>query len=67
MEEFGKKCKNIIKDSDNIIIYEISDELLDEVYKINKKKVKVKDEDKNNNNKEYDLKNNNIEKECIIF
>ena len=66
MKDFGTKCKNVIKDNENVLIYEISDELLDEVYKKNKKKVKLVEDDKNNNNGE-DLKNNNIEKECIIF
>ena len=66
MEEFGTKCKNIIKDNENVLIYEIDDELLDEVYKKNKKKIKLIEGEKNNNNNGENLKNNN-EKECFIF
>ena len=65
MNEFGNKSK-IIKNNDSFFIYEINDEILDEIIKINKKKIQLFEKD-NNDKKKEEIKNDDSMKECIIF
>ena len=64
MKEFNTKAVSINKDNENILIYEISQEILDEIIKKNKKKLILSEENKSVNEKE--LKSDDIN-ECIII
>ena len=64
MKEFNTKAVNINKDNENILIYEISQEVLDEIIKKNKKKLILSEEKKPINEKE--LKSEDIN-ECLII
>jgi hypothetical protein len=66
MKEFGKKSTISNENKDIFFIYEISDELLDNVIKINKKKIKLTDNEQDIKDSEK-VKADDIEKECIIF
>ena len=63
MKEFNIKAKNINKDDENILIYEVEQETLDEIIKKNKKKIILSEEDKNKNENEIKKDVN----ECQIF
>ena len=64
MKEFNTKAASINKDNENILIYEISLEVLDEIIKKNKKKLILSEEKKSINEKELKIEDIN---ECIII
>ena len=64
MNEIGKKSKIIKENNDSILIYEIDEELLNNIIKINKKKIKLIDNE--NNNKNLEESKNDIN-ECLMF
>ncbi len=66
MKEFGTQSKISNNNNDFFIIYEINEELLDNVIKINKKKIKVNDGQQEINDSE-NAKIDDIEKDCKIF
>ena len=66
MKEFGTQSKISNNNNDFFIIYEINEELLDNVIKINKKKMKVNDGQQEINDSE-NAKIDDIEKDCKIF
>ena len=66
MKEFGTKSKISNNNNDFFIIYEINEELLDNVIKINKKKIKINDGQQEINDSE-NAKIDDIEKECKIL
>ena len=68
MKEFGKKAKISSNEKNkNIIIYEVDEELLDNIIKINKKRMKVANDAQKPNNVE-EVKTDDVkENECRIF
>ena len=66
MDEFGSKSK-IIKNNDHFYIYEISNELLDDIIKINKKKIQLFEKENNDDKNKEEIKKDDSIKECLIF
>ena len=64
MKELGSKPKIINENIDNFFIYEINDEILDDLFKKNKKKGKLIE---NTNQKKEENKIESSKEECLIF